>query len=333
MATPKSIFLLGAGYVGRHVIDLFLAAKNPVTVLVRNPEQAATLEKAGVKIVLGTLDDSELITEQAANHDVIINTSSSDHLPSVEAVLAGVRQRIRAGQASIFIHTSGTGLLIDEAKGAYKSDKIYRDDTPADVDGLPSTALHRHVDLLIVQAAREFGDKAKIAIVIPPIIYGFNPSHKRFSMALPVLVRFALKHGFSGYVGEGRNVWGGTHVADVARVYPTLLSWMETDTTASSALLENPYFFTDDGREFSWGEVAEHVGRVLYKLGKISSPEPKPFVEADFVDVFGPMTAYLAGSNARNRALRLPALGWEPKEKDIWASLEDEIPYIIATQS
>jgi len=331
MTTPKSVFLLGAGYIGQHVVDLLLAAKHPVTALVRNAELAAVFEKAGVKTVLGTLDDSELITAQATQHDVIINTASCDHLPSVEAVLAGIRQRILVGHPSIYIHTSGTLLLADEAEGAYKSDKIYRDDVPADIDALPPTAPHRHVDLPIVLAAREFGDKAQIAIVIPPVVYGFNPAHKRLSVAFPQLVRFALKHGFSGYVGEGRSVWSGTHVADLGRVYTTLLSYMET--AAPSALLDNPYFFTD-GQEFSGREGAEHIGRILYKLGRISSPEPKTFVESDFEDVFGPMTPMLLGCNARNRATRLSQLGWEPKEKNLWSSLEeDEIPFIIATHN
>ncbi|KAF2815516.1 NAD(P)-binding protein [Mytilinidion resinicola] len=330
MAAPKSVFLLGAGYIGQHIIDLLLAAKHPVTALIRKAEQAAAFEKAGIKTVLGTLDDTELITEQAAQHDVAINTASCDHLPSVKAVLAGIRQRVLARQPSIYIHTSGTLLLTDEAKGAYKSDKVYRDDVPADIDALPPTAPHRHVDLAIVLAARDFGDKAQIAIIIPPAVHGFNPAHNRLSVALPQLVRFALKHGFSGYVGEGRNVWNATHVADLGRAYTTLLSYIET--TASSALLENPYFFTG-GQEFSWREAAEHVSRVLYKLGRIPSPEPKAFVESDFGDVYGPRTPIVLGGNARNRAIRLSQLGWEHKEKDIWSSLEeDEIPFILATQ-
>ncbi|KAF2501645.1 NAD(P)-binding protein [Lophium mytilinum] len=328
MATPKSVFLLGAGYIGQHIIDLLLATNHPVAALVRNAEQAAAFKKAGVKTILGTLDDSELITEHSAQHEVTINTASCDHLPSVKAVLAGIRQRVLAGQPSIYIHTSGTLLLADEAKGAYKSDKIYRDDVPADIDALPPTAPHRHVDLVIVQAAREFGDRAQLAILIPPIVYGFNPVHKRLTIALPQLVRFALKHGFSGYVGEGRNVWSSTHVAALGRAYTTLLSYIET--AAPSALLENPYFFTG-GQEISFREAAEHVGRILYKLGRIPSPEPRPFVESDFGDVFGPVTPFILGANARNHAIRLPKLGWESKEKDIWSSLEeDEIPFILA---
>jgi nucleoside-diphosphate-sugar epimerase len=331
MATPKSVFLLGAGYIGQHVIDLLLAANHPVTTMVRNPEVATAWEKAGVKTILGTLDDVDIITAQVAQHEIIINTSSSDHLPSVEAILAGIRQRVLQDLPSTFIHTSGTGLLMDEAKGAFKGEKIYRDDDRTDIDSLPPTALHRNIDLPIVQAAHEFDTKAKIVLLIPPVVYGFNPAHRRLSMGFPKLVQFALKHGFSGRVGEGRNVWSKIHVADLGHVYMIILAYMES--AAPSALLENPYFFAEDGTELSWGETTEHIGRVLYKLGKIPSPETRAFNQSDFDDVFGPMTEVIGGSNSISRANRLRQLGWEPKEKSIWASLEeDEIPYIIATQ-
>ncbi|KAF2476832.1 NAD(P)-binding protein [Lindgomyces ingoldianus] len=332
MATPKSILILGAGLVGRHVIDLLLAAGFSVTTLVRNAKLAATLEKAGAKPILGTLEDVDLITAQTTQHEVIINTSSSDDLPSAKAILAGVRQRVLQSLPVTLIHTSGTGLLVDDAKGRYKSEKIYRDDDPTDIDALPPTALHRNVDLATVQAARELGGKARVVILIPPVIYGFNPAHQRLSMALPKLVRFALKHGYAGRVQEGLNVWSAVHVADLARAYTTLIDSL--DSIDPSAFLKNPYFFADDGMDFSWGDAAEQVGRILYKLRKIPSPETRSFDPADYGDVFGPMTEKVAGGNARSRGVRLRELGWEPKEKSVWESLEeDEIPYIIATQS
>ncbi|KAF2714521.1 NAD(P)-binding protein [Pleomassaria siparia CBS 279.74] len=327
----KTVFLLGAGFVGQHVIEFLLESKYAVTTIVRKEEIAAKLEKAGVKAILGTLDDHELITSQVAEHEVTINTSSSDDLPSVQAILAGVRKRVVQDLPITFIHTSGAGVMIDDARGRYKTDKVYRDDDPADIDALPPTAIHRDVDLAIVEAAREFGAKARVAIVIPPVVYGFNSNHNRLSMALPVLVKFALKHGFSGRVGEGRNVWGSVHVADLGRVYPTLVEHLGSEP--SSALVENPYFFAENGTEFSWKEAAEKIGQILYKLGKIPSPETKAWEPSDLKHVIGPATEIYFGGNSRSVGTRLPKMGWVPREKDIWASLEeDEIPYMIATQ-
>lgn len=63
-------------------------------------------------------------------------------------------------------------MLDDGALNQYKSDKIYRDDTRSDVDSVPENAPHREIDLAIVKAQKELGEKAKIAIMIPPLIYG-----------------------------------------------------------------------------------------------------------------------------------------------------------------
>lgn len=128
MTTPKSVLVLGAGFVGRPIIDVLLASNHKVTTLVRNPEVAPALEKAGIATVIGTLDDADVIMKLASKHDIVINTSSSDHLASIEAVLEGVRQRVSLGLPTTFLHTSGAALFLDGANGAHTPKMIYRDD-------------------------------------------------------------------------------------------------------------------------------------------------------------------------------------------------------------
>lgn len=329
MPSPQSVFLVGAGYIGRNVLDQLLAAKHPVTTLVRRPEQASCLEGVGAKTVLGTLSDLQLLATQAAQHEVTINTASADDLPSVEAILSGVRQRVDAGQPSTYIHTSGTGALEDAALGMHKNEKIYRDDLPGDIDAIAPTSMHRHVDMPVIQAAREFGNRAKVVIILPPLVYGVNPAHRRHSFALTSLVRFSLKHGFAGYVGEGRNVWSVIHVRDLARAYMTILAYIQE--SAPTILQENPYFFVENGCEVSMLEAAESLGRILYDMGEIRIPEVQAFAESDYEDVVGPMTPRGFGCNSRSRSIRLQKLGWEPREKDIWTSWrEPEVPSIVA---
>ncbi|KAF1954558.1 NAD(P)-binding protein [Byssothecium circinans] len=328
---PKSVFLVGPGFVGLPIIGLLLAANYQVTTMVRNKDQAAALEKKGVKTLHGTLDDHDLLTAQAAQHAITINTASSDHVPSTLAINAGLRQRVAKSLPTILIHTSGTGVLVDNAKGAYKTDRVYRDDNPAEIDALPDTAFHRDVDLEIVKAAKEFGDKAKLAIILPPTIHGFNPENKRLSMAVPKMMRFALKHGFTGHIGAGANIWNTVHVNDLARAYSLLLSDL-TSPSPSLNVLENPYFFTEDGYIYSWKEVAERIGNVLFRLGKIESPGPRVLSEEHYADLLGPITEMALGSNSICRAVRLRKLGWVPREKGIWKSFEeDEVEYLISS--
>ncbi|KIY00315.1 uncharacterized protein Z520_04000 [Fonsecaea multimorphosa CBS 102226] len=329
MATSgKSVFLIGPGFIGREVLDLLLQEKYAVTTLSRREAYATELQQSGAKTVLGSLDDRDIIIKQTLASDIVIHTATADHLPSVEAVIAGVEQRASQGKQTIFIHTSGTSLLSDDAKGEYKSDKIFYDDKPEEIDALPDSASHRLIDLAIVRARKRLGDSAKLVIMIPPLIYGANHKYKRLSIQLPTLTRFALKHGYAGYVGKGESVWSEIHVADLARGYLTLLHWLEQ--TDASKVLENPYFFCENGQEFAWKDAVAQVGKALHAAGRIKSAEPKPIPESDFDDLFGKYTAWVVGSNSRSRAKRLRALGWEPQEKGLMASLvEDEVPILL----
>ncbi|KAF2638413.1 NAD(P)-binding protein [Massarina eburnea CBS 473.64] len=332
MASSPSVFLLGPGYTGLTIIDALLVANHPVTTVLRNKDIAATLSARGVTTLHGTLDDHAIITAQAAAHPITINTSSSDDLPSVQAIIAGLRQRVASSLPTTFIHTSGTGLLCDDAKGKFKSEKIYSDEGPEMIDELPDTALHRKIDLAIVAAGKEFGDKARLCVVLPPVIYGLNPEHKRQSIMFPRAVHFALKHGYACYVNEGKNVWGGVHVLDLARAYMILLTHLSSHFTNPPSLdtVSNPYFFVENGTEFLMKEVAEHVARVLHKLGKIDTNETKPIPEHLYHDFLGPVTEIAGGGNSRSNAVRLRELGWVPREKGIWRSWEeDEVDWIV----
>lgn len=103
--------------------------------------------------------------------------------------------------------------------------------------------------------------------MIHPQIYGYNAWNGRLFILVPVLTRFALKHGFSGHVGKGMSVESQIHVKDLARDYVVLLHFMEKSSPAP--LLENPYFFCENGQEFSWKEVAEEVAKGLHNAGKL----------------------------------------------------------------
>ena len=174
MAVPsgKRIFIVGPGFIGWNVLDLLAKEGHIVTGLVRRQEHADQIQSSGATAVLGDLNDKAVITQQATEHEVIFHTATADHLTSVEAILDGVKQRAERGQTTIFIHTSGTSVLDDGADGRQKSDKIYHDDVREEIDTVPDDAPHRQIDLAIVRAQKALGDNAKLAIMIPPLIYG-----------------------------------------------------------------------------------------------------------------------------------------------------------------
>jgi nucleoside-diphosphate-sugar epimerase len=238
----KKIFLLGPGYIGRALIDELLKdGYSDITTMVRRKEAVPELENLGVKTVFGDLSKKDLITEQVEASDIVFHTATADDLPSVEAVLDGISKRASKDKTTIYIHTSGTSFLSDESKSAYKGDIIYSDKKPEDLDARPNSSSHRGIDLAIVRAREQIGDKAKIFIMFPPLIYGSIEEHGRLSIQVITMTRFALKHKYAGHVGKGKAVWSTIHVADLARAYTTILRWAEQAPCEVS--LGNPYFF------------------------------------------------------------------------------------------
>ncbi|KAH6884123.1 hypothetical protein B0T10DRAFT_531359 [Thelonectria olida] len=316
MATKGSVFLIGPGFIGLQILGELLAEGYPVTTLVRREESKASLEKLGSKTVLGSLDDGDIIRTAVAAADIVIHTATADHLPSAVSVLEGIAERAKAGKSTIYIHTSGCSVLTDwEPSGERESDKIYEEDKPETIDSVADDAPHRAIDLAILKHRNELGAKAKISIVVPPVIYGVG-KEDRLSIQIPTMARFAIKHGYAGYVGGGKAVWGQVHVADLARGYLAILHYMES--TSGDLILENPYFFIENGEEYSWGRCAEEIGNALHEAGRIQDAAAK-------------QVPPVIGQNARNRANRLRSLGWKPQEKSTFDFLvSDKLPIILA---
>jgi nucleoside-diphosphate-sugar epimerase len=79
----KNVFLLGPGYIGREVIDCLLESSYHVTALVRRETAGKELEKDGISFVLGSLEDSDIITQQTAASDIVIHTATADDVDSL----------------------------------------------------------------------------------------------------------------------------------------------------------------------------------------------------------------------------------------------------------
>jgi hypothetical protein len=99
-------------------------------------------------------------------------------------------------------------VLADDAKGQRPSDRIYHDTNAADIDTLHPEAPHRPIDLVILAASKELEGKAKITIILPPLIYGIATGpFNRLSIFTPLLIRSAIKRGYAPVIGAGKNIW------------------------------------------------------------------------------------------------------------------------------
>ncbi|EJF55689.1 NAD(P)-binding protein [Dichomitus squalens LYAD-421 SS1] len=338
MAGKISIFVTGVtGYIGGTLLVRLLnhpdADTFDITALVRNPEKAHLLEsKFGVKTLIASHAEHDRIEEAVAANHIILQISDSDDEPLTKAILRGLKRRHdKIGDLPILIHTSGTGLLIDDARGEYPTETIYSDLNVEQLKSIPPTAYHRNVDLLVVGADEE--GYARTHIVIPSTVYGIatHPLVKAgisnpHSIQIPSLIRFSLARKRAGVIGKGLSLWPNVHIDDTADIYIVLLDSIlhHPDTTGHG--WEGLYF--GESGEHRWLDISLAIGRAMYELGLADSPEPTPFSHDEILKYFGSeWRGYLFGTNSRARADRTRALGWKPKHstEDLLASIKPEV--------
>ncbi|KAG6843765.1 hypothetical protein H0H87_000780 [Tephrocybe sp. NHM501043] len=213
-----NIFFIGAtGYIGgsflARLIERSDFATLNITLLVRSAEKAAKFATFGLNPVVGSHTDADLVEKLSSEADVVVSAADSDYLPAIQAILRGLETRHQnTGTVPTLIHTSGTGVLADNALGEYPSDSIYDDANPDQIETLPITQIHRWVDVELDAAdAKRY---VKTYIILPSTIYGIvsnkfveagiqNPR----SIQVPRLVDAAVARGQGGTVGAGKNLW------------------------------------------------------------------------------------------------------------------------------
>ncbi|HSW26562.1 MAG TPA: NmrA family NAD(P)-binding protein, partial [Burkholderiaceae bacterium] len=140
-----NIFVTGAGgYIGGSVAMALLAAGHRVRGLTRSTASAERLAKIGIDPVLGTLDDADALTRAARAADGVINAASADHGGAVRALIAGLE-----GSGKPLLHTSGSSVIGDDARGNRRSESTFDDEyTPLVVN--PSKQARRELDLMVL---------------------------------------------------------------------------------------------------------------------------------------------------------------------------------------
>lgn len=297
-----TIFLTGpTGYIGGSVAARLLDAGHRVRGLVRTQDNATRLVERGIEPVLGTLDDAELLTVEARAADGVINAASADHAGALRALIDGLK-----GSSKALLHTSGSSVIGDDARGSRKSDAVFDEDTPFVV--APMKQPRRDIDLMVIGAAKE---GVRSAVICPSNIYGVGRGLNPNSLQIPFLADNARAHGVVQIVGAGLNVWSNVHIDDVAELYLLAL----TKAPAGS------FYFAENG-EASFGEIGAAIAERL-GLASVESLAPEEAAKR-----WGESKAYFSlGSNSRVRALRARReLGWLPTHDSVLSWIRNDMP-------
>ncbi|MFD4637305.1 NAD-dependent epimerase/dehydratase family protein [Lentzea sp. NPDC058436] len=286
------VFLTGAtGFIGGAVGERLVAEGHEVRGLVRDPDHAPLLLKAGITPVLGDLDDAGLLTAEAERADGVINTANSDHRAAVEALLRGLR-----GSGKPFVHTSGTSLIADDAQGNALSLTVHDDEREIVAGSHPVRQARFALDTDVVAH-----EGVRTVVLCNSLVYGTGRAPHPDTVLLVPLVSQARGSGVVRVVGHGLNTWSTVHLDDLAALYSIAL----TDPAARG------FYFVENG-EASFAEIGAAIADRL-GLGPV---EPWPLEEAARVWGEG-FARYALGANSRVRATRARELGWKPEHTSI----------------
>ncbi|WP_130927352.1 NAD-dependent epimerase/dehydratase family protein [Pseudomonas sp. Sample_14] len=295
-----NVFVTGAaGFIGGSIATGLVQAGHNITGLVRSAEQADELKALGMNAVIGTLDDSQLLAQQARAADAVINAASSDHRGAVEALLDALR-----GSNKVFLHTSGSSIVGDASGGKSSDDIYYEDNLPEPtVDKADRVA----IDNLVLAAAQ---DGVNSAVICNTLIYGHSLGVNRDSVQLPRLLKQARKSGVVRHVGTGQNIWSNVHIEDVVALYQLALTKNVPGT----------FYFVESG-EASFIDMTTAMAEAL-NLGK---PQDWPLQDAE-AEWGYEMANYGLGSNSRVRGKHArDLLGWTPKRTSVVEWIRNEM--------
>ncbi|HZO94836.1 MAG TPA: SDR family oxidoreductase [Candidatus Baltobacteraceae bacterium] len=295
------VFLTGStGWVGSAVAEELKGAGHTVIGLARSDASAAALERAGVAVHRGSLEDVESLRAGAAAADAVIHTAFN-HDFSRFADNAEVERRAIAalaapleGSARPLIVTSGMALI---APGRIVTEDDVRDATsvpfPRDPETVAAAAASRGVRVSVVR--------------LPPSVHGAGEQHG----FLPRVIAAAREHGASAYIADGSNRWSGVHRQDAARVFRLAL-----ERAADRAIY---HASADEGVPFR--DIAATIARRLHV----------PVVSKDGADVdahFGWFARFAAIDAPASSAKTRRTLGWHPTHPSLLDDLEDDSYYV-----
>lgn len=290
--TMKVLVLGASGYIGGSVAIRLVEEGFSVTGLIRDETKGAQLKELGIEPLIGDLDDADVLKSEARKADAIICAANADHRQSVESILEAVE-----GTNKVVIHTSGSSLIGDDARGLSASEKIYDEYTPMEIN--EGKRARHAIDLTVLGAAKR---GVRSVVICPSLVYGTSRGLNQHSIQVPFLVDQAKKNGVVKVVGSGINRWSTVHIRDLEELY--LIALQSAPAGA--------FYFAENG-ESSYLEIGEAIALRLGLSGVAS------WDADEAAEKWGRARAYFTfGSNSRVRSKRAKTeLTWIPKHDSV----------------
>ncbi|WP_055587397.1 SDR family oxidoreductase [Peterkaempfera griseoplana] len=275
------VFVTGAsGWIGSAVVPELIGAGHQVLGLARSDSAAERVAAAGAEVLLGDLNDTDVLRAGALRCDGVI------HLAYLVPSVSEAATQTDAAAIETFV-----GALAGSSKPLVISGATLR--TP----GRPATERDELVAagpvaarIRNMQAALAAVDRVVrvVLVMLPRSVHGEGERHG----FVPQLISMARAKGVSGYIGDGASRWPAVHVKDAARLYRLAIEQAPAGSVLNAV--------ADEGVPVR--EIAEAIGRNL-GLPVRSLPDD------EFAGMFVPL---LTTDMPASSALTQDLLGWKP---------------------
>jgi nucleoside-diphosphate-sugar epimerase len=291
------VFVTGAtGFIGSAVVKDLLANGHTVVGLARSDKSAAALQRIGVGVVRGTIEDLDVLQAAAADADGVIHTAYIHDFSPTANPLA-FAEIDKSAINAIGEALAGTGKPLVVAAGL-----------PSTEHGVTATEETKAPDnpaypRFTEQTAVALADQGvRVSVVrMPPSVHGEGDPN-----FVLMAIGIARAKGFSAYVGEGANVWSAVHRLDAARLFRIALEQAPAGTLLNAV--------GDEGVPFN--DIAAAIaGHLDVPAKSIRADEAAGHFGMPFA-IFAQLNAPASGKRTRER------FGWEPTEPDLIADID-----------
>lgn len=237
------VFVTGAsGFVGSAIVDELLKAGHHVLGLVRSEKGAEQVKAAGADVLLGDVNDIDILNKGATACDAVIHTAMNHDFSKFKQNCEDDRRVVTVlgdilnGTNKSLVITSGVALLAKD--GVINENDV----VTVSSDIIPRVATEEAVKVVATKGVNVY------VVRLPPTVHG-----KGDHGFVPMIMNMALEKGQSAYAGDGSNQWSAVHRNDAAKLYRLIIE--------QQPLHKNFHAVAETGIAFK--EIAEAIGEGL----------------------------------------------------------------------
>jgi nucleoside-diphosphate-sugar epimerase len=284
----------GTGFIGSAVVQELLRAGHEVIGLARSETSAQALKTAGASVLLGSLDDLDIIKRGAASADAVIHVAFVHNFSDFMAAITTDKLVIEAIGATL--SGSNRPFLVTSGVPLGDPGQVVTEDINSDPARFPR--------LSEVAALPFAGQGVRVSIIRSSrFVHGEGDKHG----FLPMLIDIARKTGKSAYIGNGEQRIQAVHRLDVAKLFRFAI---EKGTSGAK------YQAVGDSG-VTLRAIAEAIANRL-NVPAVSIPAEEA------VSHFGFLGQILGVDNPASSEATQQALGWQPTNPSLLEDLAKE---------